>query len=201
MPWLTTLVLLAAGLYFAKSQQQLRRIALLGLHLGRYRIETLMESLTEGYLRALAEPDPQAQQTQWNHLSQIEAQLADQLQRLAQDFAAVQSPLVRVAKWPIYLPFATTLAPAATFDMRQALELHARSVRQALENPRALSRRERAFAVCAELFLFQHTCHWFCRSKNTASLRLMARHKTSYSQVLSSVAPDSRERYLQMVGL
>ncbi|MGQ0711173.1 MAG: hypothetical protein ACT4NV_15670 [Rhodoferax sp.] len=201
MPTLTLLALLAAALYFAKTQQQLRRIALLGAHLGRYRLETLMESLTEGYLRALAEPDPERQQAQWALLGQTEAQLADQMQRLAQDFSSVDSPLVRVGKWPLYLPFATSLVPAASFDMRQALALHAHSLRQALESAQGLSRRDRAYRVCAELFLFQHSCHWFCRSKSVASVRLMARHRTSYVQVLDSIAPESRARYLQLVSL
>lgn len=201
MPTLTLLALLAAALYFAKTQQQLRRIALLGVHLGRYRLETLMETLTEGYLRAISEPEPERQQAQWSLLGQSEAQLCEQMQRLAKDFSSVESPLVRVGKWPLYLPFATSLVPAATFDMRQALDLHAHSVRQAIENTDGLAQRERAYRVCAELFLFQHSCHWFCRSKSVASVRLMARHRTSYAQVLEGIAPDSRERYLRLVAL
>ena len=47
----------------------------------------------------------------------------------------------------------------------------------------------RARTVLAELYLMQHTCHWFCRSRTVASMRLLARHKTAYEQVLQSVAP------------
>ena len=43
----------------------------------------------------------------------------------------------------------------------------------------AQSPRRKAFTMSAELFLMQHTCHWFCRSKTVASARMMARHKTS----------------------
>jgi hypothetical protein len=46
----------------------------------------------------------------------------------------------------------------------------------------------------------QHTCHWFCRSKAVASARTMARHKTSYAQVLASVAPDTRNAYNSLIG-
>jgi hypothetical protein len=201
MPSLTFLALLFALLYFLKSKQQFARIALLGAHLGRYRLETLMEELTEGYLRALDEKDSDRQNQLWNHLEQKELQLLDHLQRLAQDFSQVQSPLVRVGKWPVYLPFATQLAPAACFDMRQALQLHATRVGQAMAKPEGLSRRDRAYVICAELFLLQHSCHWFCRSKTTASARLLARHHTSYAQVLSSVAPDTRTQYLKLTAL
>lgn len=201
MPNLTFLVLLLAVLYFVKQKQQFARIALLGAHLGRYRIESLMEDLCEGYLRALGEDDAQRRESVWDLLGEKEKTLAQQLQRLADDFAQVQSPLVRVGKWPIYLPFATALMPMACFDMRDALRLHAQRLHLALDNPAGLSRRDRARMVCAELFLLQHTCHWFCRSKTTASARLLARHQTSYAQVLDTVAPDTRSAYQRLVAL
>ena len=201
MPSLTFLALLFAALYFVKSKQQFARIALLGSHLARYRLESLMEELTEGYLRALDEKDPQRQEQLWNHLGQKEDILAEQLRRLAVEFAQVQSPLVRVGKWPIYLPFATQLVPAACFDMRDVLQFHSTSFGRALENPRGLARKDRAFVICAELFLLQHTCHWFCRSKTTASARLLARHQTTYAQVLASVAPETRTQYHRLVSL
>lgn len=201
MPSLTFLALLFAVLYFVKSKQQFARIALLGAHLGRYRLEKLMEDLSDGYLRALDEKDSERQLQLWNHLEQKEAQLSDQLQRLAQEFSKVQSTLTKVGKWPIYLPFATHLMPTACFDMREVLQLHVASLARALDKPRGLSRRDRAYRICAELFLLQHSCHWFCRSKTTASARLLARHQTSYAQVLASVAPDSRVQYLKLVSL
>lgn len=201
MPSLTFLALLFAVLYFVKSKQQFARVALLGAHLGRYRLESLMEDLCEGYLRALDEKDSDRQQQLWNHLEQKEVQLADQLQRLAQDFAKVPPAQALVGKWPIYLPFATQLVPAACFDMREALKLHAASVARAMDNPQGLSRRDRAYVICAELFLLQHSCHWFCRSKTVASARLVARHQTAYPQVLSSVAASTRTQYLQLVSL
>jgi hypothetical protein len=50
------------------------------------------------------------------------------------------------------------------------------------------------------MFLMQHSCHWFCKSKAVASARLLVRHKTSYEQVLASVAPETRRAYLALVG-
>jgi hypothetical protein len=49
--------------------------------------------------------------------------------------------------------------------------------------------------LSAELYLMQHTCHWFCKSRTVASARLLARHKTSYQQVLESVSPQTRQAY------
>ena len=54
--------------------------------------------------------------------------------------------------------------------------------------------------MMAELFLMQHSCHWFCKSKPVASARLILRHQTPYEQVLQSVAPDTRQAYLALTG-
>ena len=59
MELLVLLTSLAIGGYMIKSREQGRRIALLGSYLGKYQIEKLMESLTDGYLRALSEVDPE----------------------------------------------------------------------------------------------------------------------------------------------
>ena len=47
----------------------------------------------------------------------------------------------------------------------------------------------------AELFLMQHTCHWFCRSKTLTSARMLMRHQTPYTQLLASVSPETRQVY------
>ena len=57
-----------------------------------------------------------------------------------------------------------------------------------------------ARALLAELYLMQHSCHWYCRSKTIASARMMARHRTPYQQLLESVDPQTREAYLAMIG-
>ena len=48
-------MLLGMGMHLLKARYQAGRIALLSRHLGQFQIEKLMESLTQGYLRALAE--------------------------------------------------------------------------------------------------------------------------------------------------
>jgi hypothetical protein len=85
--------------------------------------------------------------------------------------------------------------------MREALRVHARGICRAIEGDTAASARDRAFAISAELFLMQHTCHWFCRSKLVASARMLSRHQTSYDQLVTSVLPQTRSEYLGMVSL
>lgn len=198
------LLLLAALAAFAgwrfKTADQGRRIALLGSHLGKYQIEKLMESLTHGYLRALGETDDERREQIFNLLQSTEQDLCGQFERLAADFARADDESTRVSRLPVYLPYARELFPAATFDMRQALALHARGINQAVRNGDDLPRKSRAFIVSAELFLMQHSCHWFCKSRMVASARMLARHQTSYEQLLAAVTPETRAAYRALVG-
>ena len=74
------------------------------------------------------------------------------------------------------------------------LEL-AQGIANAANNILNQAPKGKAFTLSAELFLMQHTCHWFCRSKTVASARMMMRHKTSYAQLLQAVAPETRHAY------
>lgn len=192
------LLALAAG-WMIKARGQQQRIALLARHLSRYSIEKHIETVTQGYLRALGEDQPGRRGQIWDLLQGDEQALCRQASQLAQDFAAADAAATRVSKLPVWLPFATRLAPA--FDMREALRVHARGICQAVEAGPGTPARDRAYAISAELLLLQHTCHWFCRSKATASARLLSRHRTSYEQVLASVLPQTRSAYLQLVSL
>ena len=194
------LALLVALAWALKARDQRRRIALLGSHLARYQIEKHMETLTQGYLRALGEDDPQRSEPIWNMLHSTEQELRDQFNRFVAGFARAQEADTRVSKLPVYLPFADRLLPNLTFDMRQALAIHARGISQAVEGKGHSSPKAMAFTLSAELFLMQHTCHWFCKSKTVASARMLARHKTSYEQLVAAVGPDTRAAYCALVG-
>ena len=84
--------------------------------------------------------------------------------------------------------------------MRQALAIHAQGIERAVRNESGLSLRDKAYTLSAELFLMQHTCHWFCKSRAIASARLMARHQTPHAQVLASVTPATRAAYSALLG-
>jgi hypothetical protein len=194
------LLLLAVGVQFVKVQEQRQRIALLGSYLSRFQIEKLMENLTEGYLRALGEDDPERRAQIWSMLGTAEVELSQQFQRFVDEFSQVWGDKALVSTLPLAVPYATKLFPRASFDLRQVLAIHAHGIVAAAENRRKLSLRDKAYTLSAELFLMQHSCHWYCRSKTVASARMLARHKTDYAQLMASVAPETRQAYCKLVG-
>ena len=200
MDFLFLATLAAFAAWMAKTRDQGRRIALLGTYLGTYQIEKHLETLSQGYLRALGEDDEQRREQIWNLLHGTEQALASQFERFAADFARVDEADARVSKLPVYLPFAPQWIPVASFDLRQALAIHARGINHAIDDRSHLSSRARAFTLMAELFLMQHTCHWFCKSRTVASARMLARHKTSYQQLIDAVSPATRASYRDLVG-
>jgi hypothetical protein len=185
--------------YTLKSRAEGRRIALLGLHLGNYQIEKLMETLTEGYARALGENDAARRASIWQLMNGSEDKLAAQLKQLADSLAKVSAAETGVNLWPWPLSEAASWAPSARFDLREALKIHAAGLARASSHNDAVSAPARAFTLSAELFLMQHTCHWFCKSKTIASARLLVRHKTPYEMVLQSVSPETRRAYNALV--
>ncbi|MDP2771626.1 MAG: hypothetical protein Q8O81_17555 [Giesbergeria sp.] len=192
--------LIATGFFMLNAKQQRQRVALLASYLGNYQIEKLMENLTEGYLRALGESDAERREQVWNLLRTTELQLSEQFTRFTADFTRVDPLQARISTLPLALPFADRWLPRASFDMRQALAIHAQGIERAVRNESGLSLRDKAYTLSAELFLMQHTCHWFCKSRAIASARLMARHKTPHAQVLASVTPATRAAYIALLG-
>jgi len=200
MEILTLVALVAAGFYILKSREQRLRIALLGSHLGRYQIERLMESLTSGYLRCLGEDDAERRQQIWHLLDATEEKISAQLDSFAAEMSRLPEPLTRMSRLPVAIPLMNATVPATTFDLRQALLIHARGIAGVMRNDANRTPKSKAFTMSAELFLLQHTCHWFCRSKTVASARMLARHQTSYAQLLDAVSPETRSAYGALTG-
>jgi hypothetical protein len=199
---LLPLALLATLVFFVfRKRERLRRVVLLGQHLMQFQIEKLMETVADGYLRALGESDPTRREQIWRYLDANETQLCEQFERFVADFAKRGEVETRVSKLPIGIPMATQMFPQATFDLRKALAIHAHGLTQAATNALQRTPRDKAFTMSAELFLMQHTCHWFCNSRAVADARLLARHKTSHAQVLAAVGADTRQAYLALTGI
>jgi hypothetical protein len=195
--FLLLLPIALVALWIARARQQQRRIAILARHLSGHDIEKTIETLSQGYSRALGESDPARSEQVWGVLRGTEDVLCRQVRKLAEDFAGVEPTATRVSKSPIWLP----RSPAfdRSFDMREALRIHSRGICRAIEE-QGTSPKDRAFAILAEMLLMQHTCHWYCRSKSVASARMLASHRTSYEQLVGAVLPQTRQEYLGLVA-
>lgn len=194
-------LLVALGAYLLKSQDERKRIALLATYLGNYQIEKLMESLTEGYLRALGEEDPERRAQIWHLLGSTETQLCNQFNAFVAEFSKTDALQARMSRLPISLPYAGRLFPSATLDLRKLLSLHAQGISRAARNTENRTPKAKAFTVSAEIFLMQHSCHWFCKSKTVASARMQLRHQTSHAQLLAAVSPETRRDYMALLRL
>lgn len=194
------LLLIALAGYAIKSAEQRQRIAWLSAQLQGLPIENLMQTLTEGYLRALKETDAERSAAIWSLMLQSEQAVARHLERLARQVAQADASQTRVSRFALALPLLNRLWPSSGFDLRQALALHAQGVARCASNAAELPRKAQAHQLLAELMLFQHTCHWYCRSKAVASARLLARHQTQHAQVLAAVSPDTRQAYLALLN-
>ena len=196
---LISLVLLSFTLLLAlRAIDQRQRIQWLGSYLSRYRIEALMQRLNAAYLRALDTPDEAQRAPQWQAQHDTERQLADQLERLAAEQAQAPAPPPQISRVP--LPWAPRWLPGSGLDLARVMQIHARGVR-ALANASADPEpAARARTLLAELYLFQHSCHWFCRSRGVAGARLVVAHRTPFERVLQLVSPATRQDYGRWIG-
>ncbi len=197
---MNTLILFAILAFTFQSRsawEQRQRITLLGRYLRSFQIESLMETLTQGYLRAMGETDLERRRSVWHFLEQHEHTVGRQLGQLVQDVNKSEGANWRASTLPISLPLSVHWLPGASFDFRVLLRVHAQGVADGIANVDQLTDRDRAFRLSAELLLLQHSCHWFCRSKTVASARMWARHRTRYLQLLAAVAPATRKAYQQ----
>lgn len=188
------------ALHFLNGIEQKQRIAILAHLLRPYQIERLMERLLQGYMRALGETDAMRQQQIWIFLTDSEQDLSRQFDQLAQDARQLSDMQAQINRLPVALPWVLRLLPSLAFDLRAAFAIHAQGLARVIANPHQRSRKDQAWTLSAELLLMQHTCHWYCKSKTIASARLLARHQTSYEQVLEAVSPETRAAYGRLVG-
>lgn len=202
MDFLTWIIVGSIAVYVLQGIEHRRRVRLLGAHLAPTQVEKLMGGLIEGYMRALDEKGAERSKQVWTILDNSEKTLADQLQRLSDTFAKEKAEDTRVSTLPLALPYFDRLMPAHSFDMREALKMHAKAVRAACapDDVDMETRKRMAFTMTAELLLLQHSCHWFCKTRTIASMRLIARQKTPYEQVLKSVSPSTLTAYQRLIG-
>lgn len=195
------LAVLAIALYTLRTREQKQRIVLLARHLGRYQIERQMESLMDGYLRWLGEDLPERRSSIRAMLDGTEQSLVAQFRDFADQIRSLPAPLAQVSKLPVWTPWAQQLLPRwRLFDVREAFALHAQAIARATDAALLPDDKARARRMTAELLLMQHTCHWYCRSRNVADARLLLRHQTPLAQVLQTIAPETAQAYRALVG-
>ncbi len=195
-----TLALVIGVIWILNIRDQHRRIRILASVLGQFQVEKLMETVADGYLRALGEDDAERSSQVWNMLGQAEITLNEQLQAFVQAFDKVDAATTRFSTLPLGLPFAIKLLPGSSADLHDLLHIHARGIDTLVRNEAGLAQKEKAFTLTAELLLLQHSCQWFCRSKALASSRMMARHRTPHAQLLAAVSEPTRTAYRQLLG-
>jgi hypothetical protein len=186
--------------YGLRAKESRERIQLLGSHLQAFEIERLLEQLHVGYQRALNETQPGTRELIWQQLENAERQLSRQAQELAKAFDQVPAEQARVSKWAGVLPYVARWLPQGCFDMREMLHVHAQGLAETAANADGLSQKQKAFRMLAEMLLFQHSCHWFCKSRSVATARMVLRHHTAPEQAVDAVSPRTRMDYLHLLG-
>ena len=206
---LLLLVVLILGVSFVlRTKAQKQRIAVLAHYLRNYDIEKLMERLVGSYMRALDEQDASRQQQIWELQQPIENSLASQFRNFADALGKAPEPSngasFQISTQSFYFPCAHVveklLGQRNSFDFRTAMRIHADGIASVVANTEGRSPKERAFTLLAEMYLMQHTCHWYCKSKAVASARMQLRNQTTYEQVVQSVSPATRNAYLALVN-
>lgn len=186
-----------AVFYFLRVVYQKQRMAFLAGHLKQFQIEKNMQTLHEGYMRALREDGEARRQQIWELHAPAERALARQLRQLSDALAKEPQARTRISKLAICIPFLDQVLPASTRDFRDLLHIHAAGFEQVEGNASGLDAQQRAYRLSAEMLLLQHSCHWFCKSLNVANARLFARHQVTHAKVLESVAPNTRRAYTE----
>ena len=194
---LLILLLLILGYQLVRVRYQRTHIALLGQHLSNLQLEKHMEQLTQGYSRAINEKDPSRQQQILELFEQTEQAVATQVQTLADAMQTENLQATRLGILPFCIPYAEQFLPFITRDFRQLLHIHAQGLRYVVQNEAGWDKKSRAYHLSAELYLLQHSCHWFCKSRTVADARLLVRHQVQYQKVVDSVSELTRLAYQQ----
>lgn len=181
-------------------QYQRGRIAVLARHLSGLQLERHMETLTEGYARAIRSDTESRQLQVLETFSPTERSVASQLRALADSFQKEGDQAAAMGVLRGCVPHIERFLPSLTRDFRQLLKIHAAGLRRLVDNEDSLSPKDRAFHLSAELYLFQHSCHWYCKSRGVADARLMLRHKVDHQKVIDSVSQQTRLAYGQWLA-
>jgi len=191
------LLIAIAAWQVLRVQYQRTHIALLGNYLASLQLERHMETLTNGYTRAIHEKEETRQTQVLETFAQAERTMAAQVQSLADAMRKESSQAASMGTLPFCLPYIELFLPALTRDFRELLRIHAAGLRHVVDNEGGWDMKSRAYHLSAELYLLQHSCHWFCKSRTVADARLVMRHQVNHQKVLESVSNTTRAAYMR----
>jgi len=191
------LLIAIAAWQVLRVQYQRTHIALLGNYLASLQLERHMETLTNGYTRAIHEKEETRQTQVLETFAQAERTMAAQVQSLADAMRKESSQAASMGTLPFCLPYIELFLPALTRDFRELLRIHAAGLRHVVDNEGGWDMKSRAYHLSAELYLLQHSCHWFCKSRTVADARLVMRHQVNHQKVLESVSDTTRAAYMR----
>ncbi len=192
-----TLSVAAVAWLVLRMRYQRTHIALLGRHLASLQLERHMETLTQGYIRAIHDKAETRQIQVLETFAQTECAVAAQAQSLAHAMQKESAQATSMGRLPFCIPYVERFLPAATRDFRELLHIHAAGLRYVVDNQGRWDAKNRAYHLSAELYLLQHSCHWFCKSRSIADARLKLRHQSNHQKVLDSVSAVTRSAYLR----
>src|SRR5690606_29054101 len=110
------------------------RIALLGRHLASLQLERHMETLTEGYTRAIGEEAETRQLQVLDMLAQTERAVAIQVRSLANAVQKENLQAASVSTLSLCVPYVERFLPVVTRDFRELLHIHATGLRHVVDN-------------------------------------------------------------------
>ncbi|MBB5213711.1 hypothetical protein [Parapusillimonas granuli] len=192
-----TLSMVAVAWLVLRARYQRTHIALLGRHLAGLQLERHMETLTQGYTRAIHEQAEARQLQVLETFAQTERAVAAQAKSLADAMQKESAQAAGMGALSFCVPYIERFLPSATRDFRKLLRIHAAGLRHVVDNEDRWDPKSRAYHLAAELYLLQHSCHWFCKSRAIADARLKLRHQVDHRKVLDSVSAPTRSAYLQ----
>lgn len=195
-----TLSIAAVAWLLVRARYQRSHIAVLGQHLAGLQLERHMETLTQGYSRAIHEDSDARQLQVLETFAPTERAVAAQVQSLAEAMQKESAQAASMGVLRFCVPYVERFLPAATRDFRQLLHIHAAGLRHVVDNEAGWDAKSRAYHLSAELYLLQHSCHWFCKSRIVADARLIRRHQVHYQKVLDSVSATTRTAYLRWLA-
>src|SRR5690606_5495250 len=129
---------------------QRTHIALLGKHLANLQLERHMETLTQGYARAIGEEAETRRLQVLETFAQTERAVAAQAQSLAHAMQKESAQAASICAISFCVPYIERFSVAATRDFRKLLHIHAAGLRHVVDNEDGLDAKSRAFHLSAE---------------------------------------------------